>query len=432
MSDILLLQPPLPPPLDAYVRDMVLTPPLGLCYLASCLKKDYRVSILDASILNLDMKTITSEIKKADPKILGITTTTYTYKNSLKIAQIAKQLNKSIATVLGGPHVTFTAEETLSNHQIDFVVRHEGEMTMKQLSDFILKKEGKLGSIKGVTYRAGEEIISASPQPLIEDLDGLPFPSRDLTPLHLYRIPGSIITSRGCPSKCIFCAAGAMSGQKYRVRSPDNIVKEVQEMIQKINPGFFFIADDTFTIFPERVKAISQKFRELGIRWVCEARVNTVNEEILEELASAGCFAIQFGVESGSQKILDSILKGTTIKQVRNAVNWCLKLGIIPVCSFMTPHPEDDWETVMETEKLMNELRGLGAQLYVSLTTPFPGTFLYDKATELGIKLLTEDTDDYNLATPVIQTKNFSVEDVDKIFDRFMQISKDTIPFENM
>ena len=432
MADILLIQPPLPPPLDAYVRDMVLTPPLGLCYLASCLKKDYRVSIMDASILNLDMKAITNEIKKADPKILGITTTTYTFKNSLKIAQIAKQLNKSIATVLGGPHVTFTAEEALKNHQIDFVVRHEGEMTMKQLSDLILKKEGELSAIKGVTYRAGEEIVSAPPQPLIEDLDGLPFPSRDLTPLHLYRIPGSIITSRGCPSKCIFCAAGAMSGQKYRVRSPDNIVKEVKEMIQRINPGFFFIADDTFTIFPERVRAISQKFREQGMRWVCEARVNTVNEEILEELASAGCFAIQFGVESGSQKILDSILKGTTIEQVRKAVNWCLKVGIIPVCSFMTPHPEDDWETVMETEKFMNELKGLGAQLYVSLTTPFPGTVLYDKATELGIKLLTEDTDDFNLATPVIQTKNFSVEDIDKIFDRFMQISKDTIPFENM
>ncbi|WP_455368147.1 cobalamin-dependent protein, partial [[Eubacterium] cellulosolvens] len=126
MSDILLLQPPLPPPLDAYVRDMVLTPPLGLCYLASCLKKDYRVSILDASILNLNEKAITSEIKKADPKILGITTTTYTFKNSLKIAQIAKQLNKNISTVLGGPHVTFTAEEALKNQQIDFVVRHEG------------------------------------------------------------------------------------------------------------------------------------------------------------------------------------------------------------------------------------------------------------------------------------------------------------------
>ncbi|MEM4246521.1 MAG: radical SAM protein [Candidatus Bathyarchaeia archaeon] len=432
MSDILLIQPPLPPPMDAYVRDVVLTPPLGLCYLASILRRDYDVSILDAAILNLDGKAILGEIKNRRPKIVGISTTTFTFKNALKIAEETKRLDRGIFTVLGGPHVTFTAEETLKHPQVDVVVRHEGEVTMRQLSDHFLKGEGDISAIKGITYRGEKGVVSAPPQPLIEDLDALPFPSRELTPLHLYRIPASLITSRGCPSQCIFCAAGAMSGQRYRVRSPGNIVKEVEGMIREVKPGFFFIADDTFTIFPKRVKEIGRRFRELGIRWVCEARVNTVTEEIVEELASSGCFAIQFGVESGSQKILNSILKGITVEQVRRAVDWCLKAGIIPVCSFMVPHPEDDWETVKETEDLMNELKGRGAQLYVSLTTPFPGTPLYDRAKELGVELITDDTDDYNLATPVLKTRNLSVEDIEKIFDRLIEISKETIPFENM
>jgi len=220
-----------------------------------------------------------------------------------------------------------------------------------------------------------------------------------------------------------------MSGQRYRVRSPPNIIEEAGMMIDQLNPKFFFIADDTFTIFPERVQAISGKFKELGIRWICEARVNTVTEEMVKELAAAGCFVMQFGVESGSQRILNFILKGITIEQVRRAVNWCIKAGIVPVCSFMTPHPEDDWNTIQETENLMNELKNLGAQIYVSFATPFPGTALYERAKELGIELITEDTDDYNLATPVIRTKNFSLEDIDKIFEGFMSISKETIPF---
>jgi radical SAM superfamily enzyme YgiQ (UPF0313 family) len=115
---------------------------------------------------------------------------------------------------------------------------------------------------------------------------------------------------------------------------------------------------------------------------------------------------------------------------VRQAVKGTLKAGMIPVCSFMIPHPEDDWDTVKETEDFMNELKDMGAQLYISLTTPFPGTALYENRKEFGIELLTEDTDEFNLATPIIKTKNFSVDDIDKIFDRLMPISKETIPFE--
>ncbi|MEM3596503.1 MAG: radical SAM protein [Candidatus Bathyarchaeia archaeon] len=432
VADILLIQPPLSPPMSDYVQDLVLTPPLGLCYIAAFLNGDYEVSILDSSILNLDDESIEGRIKRENPKVVGLTATTHTYKKALRIASMAKRCNKEIFTVIGGPHVTFRAEEAASNPHIDFVVRHEGEVTMRKLADLLIRGEGCLADVNGITYRKNGRVYSNPPQQFIEDLDSLPYPRRDLTPINMYKVPASIITSRGCPSRCIFCAAGAMSGHRYRIRSPDNIIGEVKLIMEEISPKFLFIADDTFTIFPERVRAITRRLKELGVRWICESRANSVTWEIIEELASSGCFVLQFGVESGSQKILDSIRKGITIDQVRRAVNWCIKAGIVPVCSFMVPHPEDDWDTVRETEKLMNELKDLGAQIYVSFTTPFPGTNLYDEAEKFGVEFLSDDTDDYNLATPVIRTRNLTAENVEEIFDRYMKIAQETIPFEKL
>jgi radical SAM superfamily enzyme YgiQ (UPF0313 family) len=221
-----------------------------------------------------------------------------------------------------------------------------------------------------------------------------------------------------------------LSGGSYRVRSPDNVVEETRQIYSEINPEFLFVADDTFTIFHDRTRRICERYRDLGVRWVCESRVNTIDEDIVEEMANSGCFMIQFGVESGSQTILDSIRKGITIEQVRRAVRFCIKCRVKPVCSFMIPHPNDTMETIQETESLMRELKDLGVQIFVSLTTPFPGTFLYDNTEELGVQYTTRDTDDFSLATPVIRTKYLSLEDIEKAFDRLAEISMQTLPSE--
>jgi radical SAM superfamily enzyme YgiQ (UPF0313 family) len=221
-----------------------------------------------------------------------------------------------------------------------------------------------------------------------------------------------------------------MSGGEYRMRSPNNVVEEVKYIYKTINPAFLFVADDTFTIFRERTESICYRFQSLGIRWVCESRINTVNRALLRVMSRSGCFAVQFGVESGSQKILNSIKKGISVDQVIKVAKWCIEEGIQPVCSFMVPHPYDDWDSLKETENLMNELKRVGVQIYVSLTTPFPGTSLFSEAEKLGIKFVTDDTDEYNLATPVIKTKNLSLEDVEEAFDRLVAISKETIPSE--
>ncbi|HDN63148.1 MAG TPA: hypothetical protein ENF56_04215, partial [Candidatus Bathyarchaeota archaeon] len=213
MTDALLVQPPLPKPIGEYSSSIILCPPLGLGYIASNLiLEGFEVEIIDMAALNLSLDQFKREVKQKEPKIVGISAETLTYKNALKVAETVKKENPEILTVMGGPHVTFLAEETLRNPQVDVVVRREGEMTMKEIARRLLRENGDLGNVKGITYRREGHIISNPERPLIEDLDSLPFPARELFPLDRYRVPGTLITSRGCPSKCIFCSAGAMYG----------------------------------------------------------------------------------------------------------------------------------------------------------------------------------------------------------------------------
>ena len=139
---------------------------------------------------------------------------------------------------------------------------------------------------------------------------------------------------------------------------------------------------------------------------------------------------IQFGVESGSQKILDSIKKGISIDQVRKAVSWCIESKVQPVCSFMVPHPEDTMDTLQQTETFMNELKKLGVQIFVSLTTPFPGTYLHHNAEKLGVEFVSQDTNDFNLATPVIRTRHLSIAQIEDVFERLSKISMESLPPE--
>jgi len=418
-----LVQPPLPKPIGEYTSSIILCPPLGLGYIASKLILDgFKVEIIDMAALDLSLNRLKREVEQREPKIVGITAETLTYKNALKAAKLVKEVDSRILTVLGGPHVTFLAEKALTNSQVDVVVRREGEITMSEVARRFLRGNGNLENIEGITYRKDGHIISNPERPLIEDLDSLPFPARELFPLDRYRVPGTLITSRGCPSKCIFCSAGAMYGGRYRVRSPESVASEVHHMIEKFNFDKFFIADDTFTVFRDRTRKICRSISDLNVQWFCESRVNTVNKEILKEMAESGCRVIQYGVESGSQKILNSIRKGITVEQVRKAVKWSVEVGIIPVCSFMVPHPEDTLETIEETRKFMEELKSLGALVVISLTTPFPGTYLYDHAKELGLKFILEDTDRYDMATPVFTTKNLTLEQIEKAFDDLISL----------
>jgi anaerobic magnesium-protoporphyrin IX monomethyl ester cyclase len=426
MTDVMLIQPPLPDRLLPYRKEVVLCPPIGLCYIASnLLAHGFDVNVVDLAISDPNPEKVEFEIRREEPKILGITASTSTYKKALEIARKAKQIDPGTVTIVGGPHVTFAAQEALAHPEVDLVVRNEGEITMLELCRLYLRGEGSLDRIRGIVYRNEGRAVNNPSRHLIQDLDQLPFPARHLLPLDLYKIPGTLITSRGCPSKCIFCAAEAMSGGTHRVRSPGNVLAEIDEMKTRYNPPFYFVADDTFTVFHDRTRKICAGLKRMRVRWVCESRANFVNRELLREMADSGCFCIQFGVESGSQVVLDSLRKGITREQVRNAVKRSRELGLLTVCSFMVPHPEDTLETIAETKRFILELKAQGAVVIVSATTPFPGTYLWNHANELGVRIVSDDLEDFNLTTPVMETRQLTIDQVSAAFEDLASISSE-------
>lgn len=382
-------------------------PPLGILYLASVLEsKGVSVHVIDSQTERNPKKRIENLLEHCE--FVGITGTTPAYNKGLEIADLVKSVDPAIPVVMGGPHVTFTAEETLKDEQVDIVVRREGEETISELYDFFAHKKGSLQHIKGISFRHNGDCISTPDRPFIEDLDSVPFPARHLISISSYKYPGNILTGRGCPYKCQFCACAPLSGYRYRTRSIDNVIGEVKECYTRFGISTFFFSDDTLSARRERLLELCKNLSELAFspQWICTTRVSNVDTEVLKEMKSAGCFKIQYGIESGSDRVLKSIQKQITVEMVKRVVKDTLDEGIGVVCTFIIGHPEDTVESVQQTFELAEYLSSLRNCRYeLGVATPFPGTALAEQAEELGMKILSRDWDRYDLIDPVIHTK---------------------------
>lgn len=439
--DVLLIQPPSQ---NLYIigKEELYSssPPLGLAYIASSLSSnDVEVEILDLFKIQLISKKMPSKryirkyIQKTNPRIVGITNTTTEYTNALRIAKAVKEEKNSTIVVMGGPHTTFIDQEPLKDGSVDVVVRNEGEVTMSELVNSLLSDSLKLRDIKGITYKEGGGEIKRTPdRPFNLNLDSLPFPARDKLNMKDYKIPGAIISGRGCPNQCIFCAAGALSGGRYRARSPENVFSEITHLYEKENIKTFAIMDDTFTATIRRVENFCRFIlrSSLDITWYCESRVDTINKNLIELMARSGCRFIQFGVESGCQDVLDAVQKRITVNQVMDAVKLASDAGMFVKCSFILGHHIDTIETMRSTIKLAEELiRNYNVTTAWGINTPFPGTYVYDHSSELEITLLTHDWEDFQMQAPLIETKFLSQEDIRRsFFDAFTKTFEITPP----
>jgi radical SAM superfamily enzyme YgiQ (UPF0313 family) len=394
------------------------SPPLGIMYMASVLEREgVSCQIIDCDVVPHSM----DELSRLDnAEIVGISTCTVTFTSALEIAEEIKRQDPSTVVVLGGPHVTFTAEETVKNEYVDLVVRGEGEETMLELAQFYLEGKGALEKIRGITYQ-DKKIHSNPDRPFVKDLDALPFPARHLIDCKKYMYPGGIITGRGCPYKCQFCAAGPLSGYKYRVRSIKNVLGEIIECSEKYNIRGISFLDNTFTAYQDRTLQFCAMLKELNmpLTWGCFSRVNVVSPEILKIMADAGCTMIQYGAESGSDYILKTINKGITTERVKKAVSWALDTGMDVECSFIIGHPEDTLETVEQTIAFAEELKSFDSEgrvfTNIGVAVPYPGTALAEQAEELKITILSQDWDRYNLIDPVIDTRYLTHRDLRRI-----------------
>ncbi len=382
--------------------------PLGLAYLASVLEREgHKVKVLDCPTLEYDLKDLEREIKGFRPQVMGITSTTSTIYDAYKVARLTKEINPKAVVVIGGPHVSFTAEQTLRECPfIDVVVRGEGETTTEELITCL--EEGQpLEEVRGISFRKDEKVVETENRPFIENLDELPFPAYHLLPMDRYKVGrhhfANIITSRGCPFSCIFCSSSQLCGKRWRARSPENVIEELKVLKYEYNISEVEFLDDTFTLNSPRAEKICDlMMREnLNLSWSASSRVNTLTQRLANKMRKAGCHTIYLGIESGSQKILDLIQKGTNLVQAERAVEILKGAKINVLGSFIIGIPGETIKSIKKTIKFAKKLNLNFAQF--SICTPYPGTKLFDIAREKGF-LLTRDWSKYTILDPVMKT----------------------------
>jgi len=406
-------------------------PHLGLLMLGSVLRKSgHNVRIIDSTAQILDNKETLEEIKKFKPDIVGFTGVTPSILKAAKMASMVKDLYPSIPILIGGPHFTAIPEKTLMDYPVfNYGVVGEGEITIVELVN-TLASNRKPSNVPGVAFRENGRVRFNPPRPPIMNLDSLPFPAWELLDdfpskyhpaLFKYkRLPSThIISSRGCPHKCIFCDTSVFS-RRVRFHSPEYVLEMVDFLAKHFKIKEVVFEDDQFLVKQERVAEICEGLlnAKFDIAWSCSGRVDSVNDlDLLKLMKRSGCWQINYGIESSSQKILDFAKKAITIEQVEKTVSLTRKAGILAKGYFIFGLP-------FETEKTMkNSIRFAKqiplADVSVFMLTPFPGSRIYDIAEQYGT--IENDFDKMNVLNVVFVPKGLSKEKLLYFQRRFMK-----------
>ena len=389
-------------------------PPLGVTYVAAAFEAaGAEVKILDYIVNRYTPEKLKAELDAFQPDAGGVTSVTLNFYGAADIVRTAKRHNPGIVTMMGGPHVSFDAENTLKAYpEIDLIVRGEGERTIAELTPR-LKDRSTWTEIRGLAFRQNGQLTMTEDREFIEDLDSLPLPARRLLPLSRYQALGypiSIITSRGCPYSCIFCQGRRMVGKKIRKRSAALIVDEIEHIlsygINRIN-----VADDLFASDKAKVKEVCGEIQKRGLSftWSAFARVNTVDRETLQTMKDTGCDSVSFGVESGNPEMLERIGKKITLDQVRQAVRLCNEVGMIAHTSFIVGLPGETMETLEETKQFAGSLGSLYGYHFLS---PFPGTTVREEVDQYDLEILTHDWSRYDANSAIVKTSRLSPEQI--------------------
>lgn len=360
--------------------------PLGLCYLAAVLEnKGHEVKIFDSYLTQKNAEETAKSLLGFSPEIVGISCTSHVFPEARKIAKCLKEQMPNANVVFGGAHPSIFPQQVASLPYVDAVGIREGEITFLEYVNAI-DKGNTVEKIEGLVFRKDKRLVVTPPRPFIKDLDLLPFPARHLVEMKRYPRRGDSIlvhpvdtmnTSRGCPYNCLFCSTHELSQHIYRARSPSNIADEIEHLIYNWGSKGIYFREDNFTCSETRVRGLCKEIRKrkIDIEWECESRIN-VSENLLKNMKKAGCSAIWFGVESGSQKVLNYLRKGITISQIKKCVAFCKKVGIKVGASFMIGVPGETHEDVGLTFKLWKELDADFS--WFSAYIAMPGSELYD------------------------------------------------------
>lgn len=408
------------------IAQITVGPPLGLAYIASVLESNgYDVAIIDANAEQLPVKEIVRRVFQFKADIAGLSAVTATVHACHQIASELKKLDNSIVTIIGGVHATALPEETLKDFVcFDFLIKGEGEYVFAELLN-ALNNADSLTQVKGIGYRSNSDLVINERRDNIQDLDALPFPARHLLNKRLYRTfdsdrMTSVIAIRGCPAKCVYCAVNQVSGTRCRKRSPENVTEEIAACFSEYNARFIAFLDDTFTFDKAWAHKLCDELVKSGInkrmKWSCLTRVDNVDYSLLLHMKKAGCIRVEFGIESGSQELLNKLKKGITIGQIKEAFSLAKKLKLSTMGFVMLNAPGETRETIAETEKLIMEVEP--DFLQVSFATPYPGTELFEACEKEGL-LMTKDWSQYIfLNHQIIRNKDIKESELKKLKQR--------------
>lgn len=393
-----------PPPQGIYHHIGLKLPPLGLAYLASFVRRHHQVHIVDFQVEH--PKDLEKRLEEYD--VVGISALTNTAQVALNIARWAK--TKKRLVIMGGYHPTFQDEEMLRSGYVDVIVRGEGEETFLELLD-TLENNAPLERVPGISFLKAEHVIRTVPRNPILNLDSLPFPAWDLLPLSKYwmtQVEGepllNVITSRGCPFGCTFCASSRFAGRSWRARSPENVFHELERIYFDLGYRAVAFVDDNFTFSPERVERLCEKIEQtrMKIKWWCFSRADTIarNESTIEKMVRAGLRMVYLGLESVEKSVLDEYRKNLTLEATQRAIAILRKYGVRIWGSFILGSLRDTRDTIKRTIEFAKNLSPDIVQF--SLLTPFPGTNIYDELLHEK-RLVTTNWSVFDGAHPVIK-----------------------------
>jgi len=401
--------------------------PLGICYLAAILQREgIGVDLVDGAAEKLDQSDIIEKVKKENFDVLGITSTSVSFHRAVELARMAKkEFGDSIPVLLGGAHISAVPREAMKEKSFDVGVYGEAEETLPELLK-VMDRGGDLSSVLGIYYREGDELKFTGARPMVEDLDTIPFPARNLLDTRLYaslptdvrRLPKfSILANRGCPFNCIFCDS-AVVGKKYRTPSPQYLVDEMEHLAKDFGAREIFFVGSTFTTSRAKTMEFLDELesRNLDLLWTCSTRVDVVDRELLARMKKAGCWAVRFGIESGNQEVLNFIKKGITLEQVRKAVKIANDVNIHTKGFFMIGHLIDTPETIRDSIDFAKSLP-LG-DITVQINTPLPNTEQFERVHEFG-EMDINDYSKFSYFQPVYIPNGMTEEQLVKLHRQF-------------
>lgn len=376
-SHICLINPPCPWLINDRAHH-----PMSVLVLAGHL----RAEGVQTQILDLASKSHTlTEIPEAD--IYGVTAVTAQIPIATEIAERLAEEQPRALRILGGIHATVLPEEVLETTKFQIAVIGEGELTLAELATGTPTEE-----VSGIAYRRDGDgkIVNNGPRPLIDDLDALAMPAFDMIDMASYKPAGlegaiTIMTSRGCPFDCLFCVAVPRKMRKYRQRSLQKVIEEIETVRSQYGINVFSFQDELFSLNKQRFLAFCEAFEALGLRWRFMTRVDTIDRTMIRRAIEAGCFEMCIGIESGSQKILDMLNKQTQVEDNARVLDLARQEGLATMAYLITASPGEDEKTIDETIEFLREHPAdeYGCMLY----TPFPGTAVWREPEKYGFEL---------------------------------------------